>query len=104
MAISSANVTTVIGNVYTSSGNSAITFLAFCNTSAGTSVANVYIVPSGGSANVINQVLSDLSVTTKDTYQMYSGGEKLLLGNGDMIQASANANNALHTVVSYTSI
>lgn len=108
MAITTANVTTSVGNVYASSGNTAVTFLSVCNTSNASVTANVYIVPNGSSADVTNLHLIGLEITanganTGDTYQVYSGGEKLLLGDGDTIQMSASAN-ALTTITSYTSI
>jgi hypothetical protein len=49
-------------------------------------------------------VLSSLPVTALDTYQLYAGGEKLLLSNGDTVQANCSSNNAITTMVSYTTI
>jgi hypothetical protein len=108
MAITTANVTTTIGNVYTSSGNSAVTFLSMCNTGNASVTANVHIVPSGSSADVSNMHVIGLEITanganTGDTYQVYSGGEKLLLGNGDTIQMVSSAN-TVTAITSYTSI
>jgi hypothetical protein len=48
-------------------------------------------------------ILSAANTTGGDTYQIYVGGEKLLLGNGDSIYATATAN-TLNAVVSYTTI
>jgi hypothetical protein len=62
------------------------------------------VVPSGSSATVSNQVLANLLITAGDTYQMYQAAEKLLLSNGDTVQANANTANAINTVVSYTTI
>lgn len=104
MPITAANVTTSVANVYVSSGNTAITFLSLCNYSAGNVVANVYVVPSADSAANTNIVLASIELTTLDTYQLYAGGEKLLLSNGDRVQVNASANNAVTTVTSYTSI
>jgi len=108
MAISSANVTTVVGNVYASTGNSAVTFLSLCNVGAGNVTANVHVVPSGESADATNLVLIGLDLlasgaNTGDTYQLYSGGEKLLLSDGDSIQVSSSAN-TVTAITSYTSI
>ena len=104
MTIATANVTTAAGNAYVSSGNTAITFMTLCNYSAGNVVANVWVVPSGGSAGNLNSILSQIEIAANDTYQLYAGGEKLLLGNGDSVQANANANNSISTVTSYTTI
>jgi hypothetical protein len=104
MSIQVANVTTNTASVYTSSGNTAITFLSLCNYSASNVSANVYVVPNGGSVGDSTAVLASLGITTLDTYQLYSGGEKLLLGNGDSIQVSCTANNSITVTTSYTTI
>ena len=104
MTISTALVTTSAANVYASSGNTAVTWLTINNYTTSNAVANVHVVPSGGSANAQNQILTNLEITANDTYQLYTGGEKLLLNNNDAIQAVANVNTTLNVVVSYTSI
>ena len=104
MTIQVGNVTTSPASVYTSVGNTAITFLSLCNYTAGNVVANVFVVPSSGSAGNTNIILSTLNITVGDTYQLYAGAEKLLLANGDSVQVNASANNSITTVTSYTSI
>lgn len=103
MPIALGNVTTAAAAVYTSSGNTAVTFVSICNYSAGNITANVFVVPSGNTASNLNTVLSQIEIAANDTYQLYAGNEKLVLGNGDMIQADANANNTVATVTSYYS-
>jgi hypothetical protein len=104
MTIQVANVTTSAASVYTSVGNTAITFLSLCNYSAGNVVANVFVVPSGNSAGNTNIIINNINITVGDTYQLYAGAEKLLLNNGDSVQVNASANTAITTVTSYTSI
>lgn len=104
MPINTSNVSTTTASVYTSVGNTAITFLSLCNYSVANVTANVHVVPSGGSANSINKVLASISINTLDTYQLYSGAEKLLLSNGDSVQVNASGNSAIGAVTSYTSI
>jgi hypothetical protein len=104
MTIQVGNVTTTPASVYTSVGNTAITFLSLSNYTAGNVVANVFVVPSGNSAGNTNIILSTLNITVGDTYQLYAGAEKLLLANGDSVQVNASANNSITTVTSYTSI
>ena len=87
-----------------STGNTAITFLSLTNYSASNVIANVYVVPSGNTAGNLNIILNQIEIATLDTYQLYAGGEKLLLNNGDSIQANANANTSLTAVTSYTTI
>lgn len=104
MTIAVGNVTTSATTVYTSSSNTAVTFMSLCNYTAGNVLANVYVVPSASSAGNANIVLASIELAAQDTYQLYAGGEKLLLSAGDTIQVNANINNAVTTVVSYTSI
>lgn len=104
MPIALGNVTTSAANVYVSNGNSAVTFMSLTNYSASNVTANLYVVPSGDTAGNLNIILSELDITTKDTYQLYAASEKLLLNNGDAIVADASANNSISAVVSYTSI
>jgi hypothetical protein len=108
MTIQVANVTTAGNTVYTSSGNTAITFLSLCNYGNADVMTNLYVVPSGGTAGNACIVLAELLLTasgngTGDTYQLYAGGEKLLLGNGDFVSVIANAN-TVTTVTSFTTI
>jgi hypothetical protein len=104
MSIQVANVTTTTASVYTSSGNTAITFLSLCNYGASNVSANVFVVPNGGVVGNATAVLKTLGITTLDTYQLYSGGEKLLLSDGDSIQVNCSANNAITVTTSYTTI
>ena len=104
MPIALGNITTAASNAYVSTGNTAVTFLSITNYSAGNITANVFVVPSGDTAGNLNVILSQIEIATLDTYQLYSGGEKLLLSNGDSVQANANANNSISTVTSYTTI
>lgn len=109
MAITTANVTSTGTDVYTSSGNSAITFASFCNRSANAVTANIHVVPNGDSPTDLNLVIVGLELTaagnaTGDTYQLYVGGEKLLFEDGDVLHCVANVDNAITTVVSSTGI
>ena len=104
MPIALGNITTSASNAYVSTGNTAITFLSLTNYSAGNITANVFVVPSGDTAGNLNVILSQIEIATLDTYQLYAGGEKLLLNNGDSVQANANADNSISTVTSFTTI
>lgn len=104
MSITTANVSTTTSAVYTSSGNTAITFLSLCNYTVGNVVANVYVVPNGDVASNVNLVLASIELTALDTYQLYAGGEKLLLSTGDTVQVDASGNSAVSAVTSYTSV
>jgi hypothetical protein len=104
MPITLGNVQSSAGNVYVSAGNTAITFLSLCNHSAANVVANVYVVPSGSSASNSNLVLAEIEIATKDTYQFYVGGEKLLLNNNDAVAANCDSAGNITTVTSFTQI
>lgn len=103
MPISTANVTSSTAAVYTSTGNTGVTFVSICNFTASNVTANVFVVPSGGTASNVNIVLSAIGLTANDTYQLYAGSEKLVLSNGDSIQVDASANNSVATVTSFAS-
>ena len=95
---------TVVGNtVYTSGGNTAITWLSLNNWGAANVTANVFVVPNGNSATTSNQILYSLSLVSGDTYQIYNAGEKLLLGTGDFVQVITTAN-TVTAVTSFTTI
>jgi hypothetical protein len=103
MATTSSLITTTGDTVYTSTGNTVITWLSITNYSAGNALASVHVVPSAGSANAQNTIISNVLITAGDTLQLYTGNEKLILENNTFVYAIANANTALNTVTSYTS-
>jgi hypothetical protein len=102
MPILQANVTTTGGNIYTSSGNTVITWVSLCNYTTGNITANLHVLQSGCSASNINMIACNVLITTGDTYQIYTGNEKLILTNAQTLYAVANAN-SLASTTSYTS-
>ena len=104
MTISTTSLTTSIGNAYVSAGNTAITFMSFCNYSSSTLFINVWVVPAIDSAGTTNLLYSELELTANDTYQLYLGGEKLILSNGDKVQAQLTSGTGVTVVTSYTTI
>ena len=104
MAVTTANVTTTGTTVYTSSGNSAVTFSTLTNYSASGVTVDVHVVPNGDAAGNLNLIIANLSITAEDTHQVYAGGEKLLLENGDTIVVTASADNSIASVTSYTAV
>jgi hypothetical protein len=103
MTIAVGNVTTAGNIIYPSVGNTAVTYLALCNYSSGNVTANVYVVPNGATIANSNILVSSLNITGNDTYFLYIAAEKIILSNGDSIQAQVSANTVTSTV-SYTSI
>jgi hypothetical protein len=100
--IATGNVTTVSTPIYTSSGNSATTVMHFCNYSSNNVTANVWLVPSGFTANSINMIYSNVSITGFNT--MVIDTEKIIFGNGDAIYANTSANLSVGVSVSYIGI
>ena len=103
MTIAVGNVTTAGNVIYPSIGNTAVTYLALCNYSASNVTANVYVVPNGETIANSNILISNLNITGNDTYFLYIAAEKIILANGDSIQAQTSSNSVTSTV-SYTSI
>ena len=104
MAIQTTEVVNSDTTVYTSSDNSAITYAAFTNYTGATISIDIHIVPSGDRVGNVNCVAKSLEITSTDTYQLYAGGEKLLLSNNDFISAVANVATGVNSVISYTGI
>jgi hypothetical protein len=79
-----------------------VTFLSLTNYATSNVTANVYVVPSGSSVGNSTILFQNLDLTIGETYQIYAGNEKLILGNNDSIRANSSANNSVTAVVSYT--
>ena len=73
--------------IYSSSGDTGISVVYFCNI-GGTQTFNVHLVPSGGSADQTNIIYYSVQVAAADTFVMDT--EKLILGNGDKIVAQGS--------------
>ena len=99
MAIANTLLTTLDGNIYVSSGASAITAVYICNAgTTGAQTVNIYAVPSGGTVDATTQIYQNLSITQGDTYVIDT--EKLILDNGDYLSANCSANLACVITVS----
>jgi len=104
MTIAVTAVTNSLTTVYTSTNNTAITYLNLTNSSGGAITVDIHIIPNGGTAGTTNLVAKTLSISATDSYQLYSGGEKLLFENGDFIQVVASSASGINAVVSSTAI
>lgn len=101
MSITTTAVLATPTTVYTSSGESVVTFLSLCNYDTVTRAVDIHVVPSGGSADDSNIFISALDVVADDTYIAYQGSEKLILGDGDFIAVTAAAATAVTAILSY---
>lgn len=102
MSIEVQSLVTAPSPIFTSTNNSAITFLSLCNTSSNDVTVNFYVVPNGLAVSSACLVYSNLVIPAGDTYQIYVGNEKLLLGSGDAIYAECNYSAVVSAVISYT--
>lgn len=101
MSIFNATLTT--GNaapIYTSTGNTVVATVYFCNISGTDVEINVYAVPTGGSAAATNQIYKNFLIATDDTYVMDT--EKFIFGNGDFLAANSNVATSVTSTVTYT--
>lgn len=102
MAIQTTEVGDSATTIYTSSGNSAITFVSFCNYSTTDALVDVNIIPNGDLPSNANMYIKSLEIVSNDTYLVYQSGEKLLLSDGDIISVTANSSGKISALVSYT--
>lgn len=98
MAINNTALTATATSIYTSSGSSAITTIHLCNYTASTASANIFAVPSGGTAGNSNVLYSNVQITAYNTLIIYQ--EKFILDNGDKIYANCDASNKITATVS----
>lgn len=102
MSIINTTLNTSVANIYASSGNSVVVTAFFCNTDASARTFNLYAVPAAGTAGTGNQILKSVTVNAGDTYIMNS--ERLVLANGETLQANASVNSVVVATVSYTGV
>lgn len=100
MSIQSTALGTTAGNIYVADGaqGNVVSVAYFCNRNGTTTTFSLYLVPAGQTASANNIVYSNKAVTSGDTYILEL--EKIILSNGDMLQASANTANAIVATVS----
>lgn len=100
MSIQSKALDTSVSSIYTANGadGNVVSVAYFCNRSGSTTSFTLHLVPTGESATANNVVYSNKTITAGDTYILEL--EKIILGNGDSLQASANIADAVVATVS----
>jgi hypothetical protein len=107
MPISNTRLTlTSVTPVYISSGNNAVTTIIVCNTgtpnltdeTVNASNLTLYMMPNGQPAGDGTTVVKNLTVPAGET--VFFSDEKVILGNGDAIQAQASVGNLLTITIS----
>ena len=102
MAISNTVLTTTGNVIYTSSGNSVVSVMYFCNTDSTARDIDVYLVPDGGSAGAATQIYKNVQIAGNDTFVVDM--EKLVLADGDTVEATASLDSVVTATVSYVGI
>lgn len=69
----------------------AITSAFFCNVSSDPTTVNVYLVPDGSTPTSGNIIFKSLNISGNDTFALDT--EKIILGDGDAVWASATNTN-----------
>lgn len=102
MAIAQQTVGLTATTLYTSSGTSAITAMYLMNDHSGTVVVQLHAVADGDTAATANKIIKNLSIAAGDTYVIDT--ERLVLSDGDTIQAVADTDAVVHSTISYVGV
>ena len=116
MAITNNFIDATFTTLYTSTGDTAITSMIFCNyadtDNIGGSPGNVltdadtfldlHVVPSGGSASDENKILHQLKIPGGETFIMDT--ERLVLENGDTIVAQTTSPATVSATISSVAV
>lgn len=89
--------------IHTSVGDTVISSAYFCNNDLSAQNVWIYLVPSGDTLDEnLHVVYKEVTVAAGDTFVMDM--EKLVLSNGDTVQANCSSNTAIISTVSYVGI
>ena len=102
MAITNTLLGTTAANIFASSGNTVVSVAYFCNTDSVARTFNLYAVPSGGLASATTQVYRNIQIAAGDTFVVDM--EKIVLADGDMLQANCSQANVVSATISYVGI
>ena len=75
MTIQTTAVSNSATTVYTSTNNTAITYMQLTNSTAGALTVDIHVILSGQTLGAINAIAKTLSIAATDSYQIYTGGE-----------------------------
>lgn len=100
MPISSTVLNTTATNIFTSNTptGDVVSVMYFCNRSASPVTFSLHAVPNGDTLGVNNIIYSGKSLAANDTYVVDL--EKILLSQGDSLQAICSSANAIVATVS----
>ncbi len=103
MAISNRVLDTTTANVLfgTSTTSYAVTALYLCNNTSNTVTANVFLVANGSTVGNA-KIYSNVSIAGFDSY--IADTERIILGQGDSVQANCSQAGGLTMTISYVGI
>jgi hypothetical protein len=104
MAIESHDILTTDTDLFTSVGNNAVTTIMFCNTAAydplnpmaGLTLLDLHFVKDTFGITNTNLVVNQLPIPAGETFTFDT--EKIILGDGDRVVASASPANLVATI------
>lgn len=102
MAIAGTTVTSSATAMFTASGAQAIVSITLCNyDDSNAETVTIYAVPSGQSVADQYMIINDLSIASKGTVALTQDViGKLILANGDTVQADGGSGSRVSCVVS----
>lgn len=101
MATQSTILTLATSNIYTSSGNTVVSTMYFCNYGATAANLNIYMTSAGSTfSTTANIAYREVQIAAADTFVI--DREKLVFANGDYIRA--NSGGSISATVNYVGI
>lgn len=88
--------------IYTSTNQTAVSVIYFCNHSIGPVTFSVHVVPVGQTPDVTNLIYYNVQLSPSDTYIVDS--ERLLMDDGDTIVAFASQATSVSATVSFIGV
>ena len=100
MAIQTTNIVTAGTDLtYTSTNNTAVTFMSLCNYNSVDVVCDIHVIAAGGAAANANLLIKEITIVPGDTYILYHGNEKIVLSDTDVIRVTTVAGTVGLTVI-----
>ena len=101
MAIQNTTLTSTAQDLLPTVGTRAITSVYFQNNHSGAVTIDIHVIPSGDTAGNTTRIYKEVNINSGDT--LIISTEKIILGNGDMMQSTASVDNVVFATCSHTS-
>jgi len=102
MSIAQTQIENSTTTIYTSSNNTIVTSIIFCNTINSPVTLTVYVVPDGGSVDDTSTIIKLLTIPARDTYIFDT--TRLLLSNDDSVRALSDTDLAITATLTYMGV